>query len=395
MGIVLAIFVLGLVVALHEFGHFFVAKWCKVGVLEYALGFGKSLFSKRYGETKYSLRLIPLGGYVRMVGDDPFALMEAENPELAKEQEEAGAGVSSPEKWGQSQPDEVEQKMMADRSKWFLTKPVWAKAAIVFAGPFANLLSAFVFAVITLTIWGATVPMNEPIIGQIIPGYPAEKAGLKIKDRVTAIDGKELKTWDDLAGTVHKSGGKEFTMRVQREGADGKPGDMEIKITGIRDSAELKFIDESLVSDGFKIGVSPAGKRQQVTVVESAQMAVEHIWRLSVLTVKGIVGLAIGKISLKNIGGPIFIFGETMRSAHQGIADLLEFIVFLSVSLAVLNLLPIPVLDGGHLLFFLIEAIKGTPVSTRIIELSHQVGMVLLLALTALAVGNDFLRLVG
>ena len=395
MGILLAIFVLGLVVALHEFGHFFVAKWCKVGVLEYALGFGKAIFSKRFGETKYSLRMIPLGGYVRMVGDDPFAVMEAENPQLAKEQEETGAGVASPEKWGQNQPDEIEQKMMADRSKWFLTKPVWAKAAIVFAGPFANLLSAFIFAVITLTIWGATVPMNEPIIGQIVPGYPAEKAGLKLKDRIASIDGKELKTWEDLSGTVLNSGGKELSMRVIRDGADGKPTELDIKIAGIRDSAELKFIDESLVSSGYKIGVSAAGKREKVTVLEASKMAVEHIWRLSVLTVRGIVGLAIGAISLKNIGGPIFIFGETMRSAHQGVADLLEFIVFLSVSLAVLNLLPIPVLDGGHLLFFLVEAIKGTPVSTRIIELSHQVGMVLLLALTALAVGNDVLRLVG
>lgn len=404
MGIILSIIVLGVVIALHELGHFAVAKWCKVGVLEYAIGFGKAIFSRRFGETRYSLRMIPLGGYVRMVGDDPYSVAQSQNPEGNPDM--AAPVLSTPEQWSAGvsasadskkdklpEPDPVEMAMLADKSKWFLMKPVWAKAAIVFAGPAANLISAFAIGAFTLAVWGATVPVDLPVIGQVMPGYPAAKAGMERGDKVISVDGKPMTTWEELSGTVRSSGGKEMTFLIERAEEGGGVKTLELKATGVIESSEMEFLDSRMAVTGYKIGIGVAGKRVDVSVWEAAKLAGMHIAKLSWLTVKGILGLVIGEISLKNIGGPIFIFGETMRSADQGIANLLEFVVFLSVSLAVLNLLPIPVLDGGHLVFFAIEAIKGSPVSLRFMELSQQVGMVLLLALTALAVGNDVLRL--
>lgn len=396
MGIVLSVFALGIVVAIHELGHFAVAKWCRVGVIEYALGFGKAIFSRRIGDTRYSLRSIPLGGYVRMVGDDPYAVSRAVDPEQSPVAQ--APALATPEQWAapdsKDGPDPLEQELMADRSKWFLTKGVGAKSAIVLAGPFANLISALALAFVSVCVWGATEPINLPIIGQTLSGYPAAKAGMMMGDKVFSVDGQSISSWEQLSSAVSNSGGKEMVFDVERSSDDGKSERVTLKITGVRESSELEFLDKSLASAGFKIGIAAAVKRVHATPGEAVTLAASHIGKLVSVTLRGVVGLVTGKISLKNIGGPIFIFGESMRSAKQGVAALIDFMVFLSVSLAVFNLLPIPVLDGGHLVFFLVEAVKGKPVSLRVMEVASQVGMVFILAMTVLAVGNDVLRLI-
>lgn len=395
MGILLSIVALGVVIAIHEAGHFAVAKWCRVGVIEYAIGFGKALISRRYGETRYSLRLIPLGGYVRMVGDDPYSVAQMQNPEQDPKMDPPP--LATPEQWAapdtKNAPDPLEQALLADRSKWFLTKGVGAKSAIVLAGPLANLISAFFLGVLSIAVWGATVPVNLPVIGQVIPGYPAAKAGLKMGDRVISVDGQPMNTWEELSSTVRNSEGKELAFEVERTPEGQPPATLTLRFAGVQEKSELEFLDSSFASTGYKVGIGAAAKRVDVGVVEATQMAGYQIYKLTKVTIRGIIGLVTGAISLKNIGGPIFIFGESMRSANQGIAALLDFMVFLSVSLAVFNLLPIPVLDGGHLMFFLAEAVKGKPVSLRVMEVATQVGMALILALTVLAVGNDVLRL--
>ncbi|NDC37749.1 MAG: RIP metalloprotease RseP, partial [Proteobacteria bacterium] len=260
-------------------------------------------------------------------------------------------------------------------------------------GPLANLISAFILGVISIAVWGATVPVNLPVIGQVIPGYPAEKGGMKLGDKVLSVDGSSVKTWEELSSIVRNSQGKELSFEVERAVEGGSMERKVLTFAGVQERSELEFLDSSFATQGYKVGISAAAKRVDVGVLEAVQLTGYHIYKLTKVTLRGVLGLVTGAVSLKNIGGPIFIFGESMRSAKQGIAALLDFMVFLSVSLAVFNLLPIPVLDGGHLVFFAIEALKGKPISLRAMELATQVGMVFILALTVLAVGNDMLRL--
>jgi len=385
MGIALAILVLGIVVAIHEFGHFAVAKLCGIGVLEFSVGFGKILWSKKYGDTVYALRLIPLGGFVRMVGDDPRVLDGEQVPQEDQ--------PPTPEYWGVPELDAREKELLKNEDLWFVKKSVAARSAVVIAGPLANLISALFIAFVSVWYWGVPVPENKPILGRTVPTYPAEKVGIKSGDLIVSVNGSQVSEWIEFAKIVHDSGGKELSIDVLRK-LDGVDSPLNFKVTGIQDSEELKFIDSKTFGSGFKIGVSPAQKTEAVSVIESAEISAMHIWRLAVMSVKGVAGLILGAISVESIGGPIFIVKETMQSAQEGFADLLRFVVFLSVSLAVLNLLPVPVLDGGHLLFFLIEAIKGSRVSLRTTAMATQVGMVLLMALTVLALSNDIVRLV-
>lgn len=385
MSYLFAVIILGVLIFVHELGHFLLAKFCGVGVIEFAIGFGPKLFSKKFGETTYSLRAIPLGGYVRMVGDDP-RLAHSDSPE--------GSAVEA--LLTGEEPEVVDpetQRLLADKSRWFVTQGLAGRSAIVLAGPLFNLGFALILALVTVVVYGAGVPVEESIIGGIMRDHPADRANLKPEDHVIAIDGVAVTSWEQLAKTVASSQGRKMIFEIERPSETATPEKLTLEIQGEPESAELALLTNEEPGKNFKIGISPKFERKPVALSEAPRIAVEHIWNLSSTTIKGLWYMLRGSISSKNIAGPIYIFGEAASSTRKGLAYSFDFMILLSVSLAILNLLPIPVLDGGHLLFFLLEALRGgRPLSLRALQIANNVGLAMLLGLMAFALGNDLLR---
>ncbi|MBX7145490.1 MAG: RIP metalloprotease RseP [Oligoflexia bacterium] len=374
-----ALAVLGILIFVHELGHFLLAKWNGIGVVEFSIGFGRKIFSRRIGETQYSIGLIPLGGYVRMLGDDPRDLTVAPGAEVALDG---------------TQYSQDELAMRKDRSRWFLAKGYWPKFSVVLAGPAFNILFAIIASCSSFYAYGRLKTLDVPVIGDVLPGYPAEKAGLKPKDRVVTIDGKQVATWKEMAELISASQGQEMLIKVSRPATEGaNPQDLEIMLSGTNDTADLAVVEGNLGKRPFKVGIVPDSERAEVGLLDAIGYGSMHVLFLCRVTVDGLLGMVQGLISPKHISGPIFIFKEAARSANRGLEHVLEFMVFLSVSLAILNLLPIPILDGGHLMFFTIEALRGAPLSLRVQELANQVGMLILFALMIFAFGNDLLKL--
>jgi len=368
--ILVSILVLGILIFVHELGHFLVAKWCGVGVLEFSVGFGRKIFKKRIGSTTYAIGLIPLGGYVRMVGDDP---------------RQTEAVINAPvETLEHGEPDPVEispedQALLADRSKWFLLKPYLSKCAIVIAGPGFNLLFALLLAIGSVAYFGR--PSTPPIIGEVLQEYPAAAAGLVPGDYVNSINGTEIKTWNDLSAIVTVSEGKPLTLSISRPNL---PERLEIVVSAVpaKDGAVSGVVP-------YMLGIRNRPVREAVGLVEALKIGTTQIGLITAGTGMGLYQMFTGDVPASSIRGPIFIFGAAAQSARLGIEYLIDFMIFLSISLAVLNLLPIPILDGGHLVFFTIEKLKGGPVSLTVQQYANQFGMVVLMALMAFAMGND------
>ncbi|MBU2591611.1 MAG: RIP metalloprotease RseP [Nitrospinota bacterium] len=341
--IVAAIILLGMLIFVHELGHFLVAKWMGVGVEKFSLGFGKKILGKQIGETEYLLSMIPLGGYVKLVGEDP-----------------------------------TEDVSEVDLEKSFSAKPVLSRLAVVVAGPLFNII----FAVLILSsvyMLGIQVPSGQPIVGATVDGYPAQEAGLVAGDRVLSIDGQRLETWSEMAAIIHASAGKEVNIAVERSG-----NHLSFKVTPRSDEkGEIGFI-----------GIEPMLVLERYSVPTAFKYGTIKSWEISVLILSSIRKMFAGEISMKNLGGPILIAQEAGRSASQGFLSYFTFAAIISINLGLLNLFPIPVLDGGHILFFLIEIVIGRPVNINIREKAQQVGMFLLMAFMIFAFYNDILRLV-
>ena len=385
MSYLLAVIILGVLIFVHELGHFLLAKCCKVGVLEFAIGFGPRIISKKFGETSYSLRAIPLGGYVRMVGDDP-RLAHTDTPEGT-----AAEALLT----GENEPlDPETARLVADKSRWFLNQGLVGRSAIVLAGPMFNLGFALLLALVTVVVYGAGVPVTDAVIGGVMRDHPAERAGLKADDHVITIDGVAIQDWEQLAKTVATSEGRKLRFDIERakEGA-AVPEKLTLDVQGEPESVELALLTNNEPGKAYKIGISPKVERRPVALAEAPRIALQHIWNLSSTTVKGVWYMIRGSISSKNIAGPIYIFGEAASSTRKGLAYAFDFMILLSVSLAILNLLPIPVLDGGHLLFFLLEALRGgRPLSLRALQIANNIGLAMLLGLMVFALGNDLIR---
>ncbi len=381
-----SLLVLCALIFVHELGHFLFAKWCGVGVVKFSIGFGPALARFRYGETVYQLSIIPLGGFVRMVGDMP-------DPVSGKQGTDNEVRVKSDE-------DRLHDELLMDRSRWFLEKNVWQKSSIVFAGPLFNFIFAAVVIFASIVLYGADFFSEEPVIGRVMLDSPAEKAGLKAADRVLTINDKPIASWVNLAELIHSSGGSELAFKVQRtEGIAAADGTATEPKTGAQTELSLMLKPQQqkiAEADGtsepvFMVGIEPSIESREVTTLEAVAVAIEKTAFLSFHTVQGLWGLVTGQVSPKELAGPIFIFKKTKAEAEKGFKDLLWFSAIISVSLAVLNLLPIPVLDGGHLLFFLLEALLG-PISIRKKELAQQAGVFALLMLMVYALHNDLTR---
>ncbi len=343
------IVVFGILVFFHELGHFLVAKLMGVGVDTFSLGFGPKLIGKKKGRTEYRIAAIPLGGYVKMVGEEPDAEIAEEDIPLS-----------------------------------FTHKSVYKRMAIVAAGPVFNFLLAILIFFVMSLVYGVFI--LKPTVGDVQEGMPAQKAGIEKGDRIVSIDGGAVETWQDMVEKISMSNGEPLIMVVQR-------GEKEIPFTvlpklKVEDmfGAEVKTYLIGIVSgkDGFIKRLNP---------FEAAWEGVYRTFRMTKLIFVGVSRLITGEESRKNIGGPILVAQMAGHHAERGMPELISFIAFFSITLAVLNLLPIPVLDGGHLMFFAVEAVIGRPVNTRMREIAQQVGFLILLMLMVFAFYNDISRI--
>jgi regulator of sigma E protease len=347
-----AVVVLGLLILVHELGHFLVAKRSGVGVLKFSIGFGPKLFGRRVGGTEYVLSAIPLGGFVKMVGEDP-----------------------------------EEEVSEADRRIAFQYQSLWKRMAIVLAGPGTNLLFAFVAFSLVFMVYGARLPSDAAKVGGIIEGMPAAKAGLMNDDVITAVDGVPIEKWERLSEIIRASGGKTLTLTVQRAGT-------EVKVQVTPEAKPDKNLFGETLGTAYVIGIERGFDEEKVGIFSAIGMGAQQTaWWIETLVIS-IAKMFQGKIPAKDIGGPILIVQAAGQQARLGLEYLLHFMAVISVNLGVLNLLPIPVLDGGHLLFFAAEAILRRPLDIRHREIAQQVGLVLLIALMAFAFYNDIARVV-
>ena len=345
MSAVAFICVLGVLIIVHEFGHFLVARLCGIRVEKFSIGFGPVIFGRKSGETEFCVSLLPLGGFVKLAGENP-----AESQGAAWE---------------------------------FCSKSLGQRTAVVMAGPFMNALLAYVLFFI---IFWAGQPMLTAKVGKVLADTPAALAGIQEGDRVLSIDGNVVAYWEDVLREVHKNG-QVLVFRVQR-----RDGVHQMSVTPRRKEARDPF---GRMSYSYFVGVAPSQELVYVknTFSQAIGLAAERVWTMTMMIFVSLWMMVTGALPLKDsMTGPIGILFMTQQAAQMGLLYLLYFMGSLSVSLFVLNLLPIPVLDGGHLLFIFIEKIKGSPLKNSVKDKMTQAGMVALLTLMVFVILQDFHR---
>ncbi|MGE0083393.1 MAG: RIP metalloprotease RseP [Desulfococcaceae bacterium] len=344
------IVVLGVLVFFHELGHFLLARLCGVGVEIFSLGFGPRIAGRKVGRTDYRISAIPLGGYVKMVGEEP----DAEIP-----------------------PEDIPFS--------FTHKPVIKRILIVAAGPVFNFLLTILIFFGLFSFSGVFIA--KPLVGDVQPDSPAYSAGIQKGDMILSINGQAVETWDEMAAMISGSNGNEMAVTIRREGNELSLGIIPKTVSG-----KNIFGEET---ERYIIGITASQEREHKTlnIFEAMTESLRQTWEICKLTVLSVGKMIQGTIPVKeNLGGPIIIAQMSGEMAKKGFSDLVFWIALLSVSLGILNLLPIPVLDGGHLFFFFIEAITGKPVNTRFREIAQQAGFFILLLLMIFVFYNDISR---
>ena len=359
------LFVLTVVVFFHELGHFLVARWCGVKVKAFAIGFGKEIwgFNDRYG-TRWCLNWIPMGGYVKFIDDESAA----------------------------STPDREKFNSMSeeDRAGTFQGKAIWQRAAIVAAGPIANFLLA-------IAIFGAffalhDVPYIAARVGEITVGSAAEAAGMQKGDLVLSIDGVAIETFEDMKTIVSTNAGRALKMRVERKG-------QEVELTATPRLDEKKGPYNSTIREGL-LGVRADAKPEDVrykhfTPLAAIAEGVKRTKFIVDMTLSYLGKVFSGREKADQIGGPLMIAQVSGEAVKSGLIELLNVAGVISVSIGLMNLFPIPMLDGGHLLFYAIEAIRRRPLSERTQEIGFRIGLAAVLMLFVFATRNDLVRLFG
>jgi regulator of sigma E protease len=345
------LFVLGVLIFFHELGHFLVAKKSGIRVERFSLGFPPKLIGKKIGDTEYCLSWIPLGGYVKMAGEDP---------------------------------DEKELK----GEPWeFMSKPIHTRALVVFAGPAMNfILAILIFWGIAFFAGKQEVHENTNQIGLVAPGGPADKAGIKPGDRIISINGIEVSTFKEMAEIIYQQVEKPIEVKWRRDGEEHTATITTFKDKVLDERGEFKYVG--------KIGIGPSYAIVKVGFFRSFLEGIGNSIFILVESIKFIIGLITGTASVKLLGGPVLIAQVAGETAKAGIVNLFSFMALLSVNLSFINVLPIPMLDGGHLLFLGIEKIKGSPLTIKQRAAMQQVGLAFLILLIIFVTYNDFLRLI-
>lgn len=349
MGILSAIILLGVLIFIHELGHFLLAKKNGVLVEKFSIGFGPVLWSKKKGETEYALSAIPLGGFVKMYGESVDA--------------------------------EVEESLK-DRS--FAHKPLGARFAIVFAGPLFNFILAIL---IYSAIFMIGTPRFLASVGGVMEGAPAQAAGLMDGDVIKALNGKDMKYWDEMSSFISQRPGETITFTINRDG----------KLIDIPVTPEI-VVDKNVFGEDIKIGRIGIERgdltetSRTLNPFSALYKGVQQTYRVSELMVMGVVKIFQKVVPADSLGGPIMIIQMAKDSAETGVISFLSFMAIISINLGILNLLPIPVLDGGHLMFFTMEAIIRRPVSIKVREYANMVGLSILLFVMFFAFYNDIMR---
>jgi regulator of sigma E protease len=471
--IVSAVIIFAILIIVHEAGHFVMAKRSGVRVIRFSVGYPPKLFGIRRGETEYAIGATPLGGYVRMLGDEVSEEPNAETLEsflrelqadlleaarrhgaatkpgaerdqallalahrlvpgargnqppadggapssagayaLATEPASRPLEIGDPETilGRQVRPDEallleeverggavdeaiknmVERRapalMECYRAQAFPTQSLWRRTKIVLAGPLSNILFA---PLLMAMVYVYGVPYVKPILGSVKQGMPAYAAGLRAGDEVLSVDGRKIESWADLSDAIKESGGARLKIDITRPGANGAPSSLSIQITPVRQEEKTIYGTKVPV---WLVGVTPRGDEGTLhygplRAISESVMATAN---MSYQLVVGIMMVVNGTTPARQaLGGPIMIAKMAGKEAHRGLADLAGFTVMLSLELGIINLLPVPLLDGGHLFFFLLEGLRGRPLQLRHREFAMQIGLLLLVALMTFVIVND------
>ena len=363
VGIPAILFVLTFVVFFHELGHFLVARACGVAIETFSIGFGGEIYgwTDKKG-TRWKISWLPFGGYVKFLGDENAASM--------------------PDR------ERVEKMNATEKTHAYLLKPLWQRAAVSVAGPFANFILAFVVFTLLFSIYGAKV--LSTYVGDVVKGTPAAVAGIRAGDKIAAIDGVPITMFGELQATVQASKGKTLALDIERGGERFvlhiTPG--QIDNTDIY-GAHLKTLG---------LGVKPGEPTRENTVyiplpLERAPiLAATQCWDIVTTTLTYVWRMVSHRADTSQLSGPIGIAAQAKSAASHGFYDLLNLMAFISVSIGLINLFPIPLLDGGHLLYYGCEAVLGRPLGERVQDVGFRVGLALVLALMIFATWNDLVR---
>jgi len=343
--IIASIIVFGLIIFVHEFGHYIVAKLSGVRVEEFALGMGPKVLSTKKGETLYSLRALPLGGFCRMAGEqghDDYAPQRTYDP------------------------------------KRFDQKPVYVRMAVVAAGPVMNFLLAILLFTLIFGVIGVPTDYTTTI-GEVRVGSPAEGAGLQAGDRILQINDTKLESWSQMVKIINSSPGVPLSLVIERAGSQ-----QTIQVTPELDPENQVGL----------IGVTPMEPIwKKIGIFAGLREGLLRTWEITVLTVVGLIELIRGKVSAEGVSGPVGIIQLIDQSARFGMIYVANLTALISINLGLLNLLPIPALDGSRLLFMLFEAVRGRPVNPEKENFVHLVGFMLLMGLMILITYKDIVRL--
>ncbi|MBF0467418.1 MAG: RIP metalloprotease RseP [Desulfamplus sp.] len=343
--------VLGILVFFHELGHFLLARFFGVGVETFSLGFGPKIYKRKVGMTEYCISVIPLGGYVKMVGEEPDQAVSPKDIELS-----------------------------------FSHKTLFQKAMIVAAGPLFNFFLAFLIFYTIAQFSGLYIV--KPVVGDVGENTPAHQAGILPDDIIESVQGKAVKSWDDMVDIIGNGTGESIEIVILRNGSK-----FSLMVT-----PEIKTVKNLFEEDEkrYMIGISAkAGEIEHIPLnpLQAFGEGVKQTWRISSLTIISVIKIFQGTVPTDTLGGPIMIAQMAGQQAEAGIINLAFFIAMLSINLGIINLFPVPVLDGGHLLFFGMEALTGRTISDKIREKANQVGIALLVALMVFVFYNDIVRI--
>lgn len=335
--ILAAIFVFGVLVTVHEFGHFITAKMTGMRVDEFAIGFGPKIYQQKDGETLYSLRAIPLGGYNKIAGMDPD--------------------------------DPVEPNA-------FNSKPIPARMLVILAGALMNFILPIILFSGIFMVEGRMQLVNEPVLGTVVDEMAAARAGLKAGDRIVTIDGKNVETWTDVVLNLRKAGTEEVTLTAERNGVL-----QTYKMTPMFDKDAGRPL----------IGVSPRFSKESLGFFGSIKEGFIYTKNIGLSMVSGLYRIVSGNAPA-DVAGPIGVAQMAGQVAEKGLLPLMNFVAFLSINLGVINLLPLPALDGGHFVLLLLEALRGKPLGGKAMTNIQMVGVALILALTVFSTFKDITR---